>query len=114
MSASSRISWTNKSVLKFAGEFDPISLIEEKARQLVLQARDGGWSGPPYNPIAIADLLKIPVEASVVSRAKGYNLSWRASGGIFSAALPRLTFFPQTKRIMEYVAHWFRTKHLNF
>ncbi|MGB6699637.1 MAG: hypothetical protein WBE80_13270, partial [Methylocella sp.] len=78
MSASSRISWTNKSVLKFAGEFDPISLIEEKARQLVLQARDGGWSGPPYNPIAIADLLKIPVEASVVSRAKGCNLSWRA------------------------------------
>lgn len=64
MSTSSRISWTNKSVLKFAGKSDPISLIEEKARQLVLQARDAGWSGPPYNPIAIADLLKIPVEAS--------------------------------------------------
>ncbi|MFZ3277452.1 MAG: hypothetical protein WA182_11175, partial [Candidatus Sulfotelmatobacter sp.] len=59
--------------------------------------------------------LALPAAAaSVVSRAKGYNLSWRASGGIFSAALPRLTFFPQTKRIMEYVAHWFRTKHLNF
>jgi hypothetical protein len=64
VSTSSRISWTNKSVLKFAGKSDPISLIEEKARQPVLQARDAGWSGPPYNPIAIADLLKIPVEAS--------------------------------------------------
>jgi O-acetyl-ADP-ribose deacetylase (regulator of RNase III) len=61
---SSRISWTNKSVLRFAGKSDPIGLIEEKARELVLRARDAGWSGPPYNPIAIADLLKIPVEAS--------------------------------------------------
>jgi len=61
---SSHISWTNKSVLKFAGKSDPISLIEEKARQLVLRARDAGWSGPPYNPVAIADLLKIPVEAN--------------------------------------------------
>jgi hypothetical protein len=30
----------------------------------VLKARDAGWSGPPYNPLAIADLLKIPVEAN--------------------------------------------------
>ncbi len=60
----SHISWTNKSVLRFAGKSDPIGLIEEKARELVLRARDAGWSGPPYNPIAIADLLNIPVEAS--------------------------------------------------
>jgi len=59
-----RISWTNKSVLKFAGNSDPIDLIEAKARALVLRARDAGWSGPPYNPLAIADLLKIPVEAN--------------------------------------------------
>lgn len=59
-----RMSWTNKSVLKFAGNSDPISLIEAKARELVLRARDAGWSGPPYNPLAIADLLKIPVEAN--------------------------------------------------
>jgi len=59
-----RILWTNKSVLKFAGEADPVLLIEAKARQLVLRARDAGWSGPPYNPLAIADLLKIPVEAN--------------------------------------------------
>jgi O-acetyl-ADP-ribose deacetylase (regulator of RNase III) len=59
-----RIFWTNKSVLKFAGDADPISLIETKVRELVLKARDAGWSGPPYNPLAIADLLKIPFEAN--------------------------------------------------
>jgi O-acetyl-ADP-ribose deacetylase (regulator of RNase III) len=57
-----RILWTNKSVLKFAGDADPILLIEAKARELVLKARDAGWSGPPYNPTAIADLLKIRIE----------------------------------------------------
>lgn len=62
--APKRILWTNKSVLKFAGDADPVSLIEAKARALVLKARDAGWSGPPYNPLAIADLLRIPVEAN--------------------------------------------------
>jgi O-acetyl-ADP-ribose deacetylase (regulator of RNase III) len=62
--APKRILWTNKSVLKFAGNADPVTLIEAKARALVLKARDAGWSGPPYNPLAIADLLRIPVEAS--------------------------------------------------
>ena len=59
-----RILWTNRSVRTFAGNSDPIGLIEAKARELVLRARDAGWSGPPYNPVAIADLLKIPVEAN--------------------------------------------------
>lgn len=58
------IVWTNKSVLEFAGEANPIELVEAKARELVLKARDAGWSGPPYNPLAIADLLQIPVEAT--------------------------------------------------
>jgi hypothetical protein len=43
---------------------DPIMAIERKARDLVLRARDAGWQGPPFNPIAIADLLHIPVEAN--------------------------------------------------
>ncbi len=64
MPPSARILWTNKSVIGFAGSSDPIVLIEAKARELVLQARDAGWSGPPYNPLAIADLLEIPVEAN--------------------------------------------------
>jgi O-acetyl-ADP-ribose deacetylase (regulator of RNase III) len=59
-----RIVWTNKSVLRFAGNTDPVEAIEAKARELVLRARDAGWAGPPYNPLAIADLLGIPVEAN--------------------------------------------------
>ena len=46
------IVWTNKSVLEFAGEANPIELVEAKARALVLKARDAGWSGPPYSPLA--------------------------------------------------------------
>jgi O-acetyl-ADP-ribose deacetylase (regulator of RNase III) len=61
---STQIMWTNKSVVRFAGQADPILLIEEKARDLVLRARDAGWLGPPYNPMVIADLLKIPLEAN--------------------------------------------------
>ena len=56
--------WTNKSVLALAGREDPIAAIERKARELVLHARDKGWDGPPFNPLFIADLLKIPVTAN--------------------------------------------------
>jgi O-acetyl-ADP-ribose deacetylase (regulator of RNase III) len=58
------IQWTNKSVRRLAGSANPLSVVERKARELVLLARDAGWRGPPFNPIAIADLLKIPVEAN--------------------------------------------------
>jgi Zn-dependent peptidase ImmA (M78 family) len=61
---SQEISWTNKSVLKLAKGNDPIAVIEKRARDLALRAHDAGWKGPPYDPIAIADLLKIPVEAN--------------------------------------------------
>jgi O-acetyl-ADP-ribose deacetylase (regulator of RNase III) len=62
---SEAMQWTNRSVIGFAaGEDDPVELIERKARELVLQARDQGWEGPPFNPLAIAKLLKIPAEAN--------------------------------------------------
>lgn len=56
--------WTNQSVVRFAGNQDPVALIERKARDLVLNARDAGWQGPPFNPLAIAKLLNIPAEAN--------------------------------------------------
>ena len=56
--------WTNQSVVRFAGNDDPVALIERKARDLVLNARDAGWQGPPFNPLAIAKLLNIPAEAN--------------------------------------------------
>ena len=56
--------WTNQSVMRFAGNEDPVALIVRKARDLVLQARDAGWEGPPFNPLAIARLRGIPAEAN--------------------------------------------------
>ncbi len=46
--------WTHESVIAFAGEADPVSLITERARDLVLRAMDAGWSGPPFDPLALA------------------------------------------------------------
>jgi hypothetical protein len=64
MSNAGNFRWTNKSVLEFAKGEDPIVAIEREARDLVLRARDQGWRGPPFNPIFIADLKKIPVTAN--------------------------------------------------
>ncbi len=76
--------WTNRSVVRFAaGEDDPVALIERKARELVLRARDEGWEGPPFNPLAIAKLLKIQAEATAdvidartISNEKGLRIQF--------------------------------------
>ncbi len=56
--------WTNRSVQAFAGEEDPIAAMEERAQSVVLSAMDHGWSGPPFDPIKLADLLKVAVQAN--------------------------------------------------
>ena len=56
------IRWTNKSVIRFAGDSDPVVKIQEEARGLTLQAMENGWTGPPYNPLQIANLLNVIVE----------------------------------------------------
>ena len=38
-------------------------LVIERARHIVRRAMDAGWSGPPFDPITLAELLKIPVIA---------------------------------------------------
>lgn len=55
--------WTNPSVLSFAQGRDPLAVIVECARTLVLDALDSGWAGPPFDPIALANLLRIDVVA---------------------------------------------------
>lgn len=42
-----QFTWTNPSVLSFAEGEDPVIAMESRARQLVLQAMDDGWGGPP-------------------------------------------------------------------
>jgi len=59
--------WTNKSVKKLINEnttqisADPAEIIREKARELVLQAFNMGWTGPPFSPVELARILKIEV-----------------------------------------------------
>jgi hypothetical protein len=53
--------WTNQSVLKFASGVDPVFQITAHARRVALNAMDSGWAGPPFDPVDLAELLKIPI-----------------------------------------------------
>lgn len=64
MNSSKGIVWTNKSVIQFTDKNDPVSEIANKARQIALEAMEKGWSGPPFNPVQIAELLGISISAN--------------------------------------------------
>jgi O-acetyl-ADP-ribose deacetylase (regulator of RNase III) len=53
--------WSNPSVRLFAGQDDPLEIVQKRARETVLRAMDQGWSGPPFDPIALSGILGIPV-----------------------------------------------------
>lgn len=53
--------WTNRSVLAFAGDRDPVDAITQYARSLTLKAMEEGWPGPPFDPATLASWLKIDV-----------------------------------------------------
>jgi O-acetyl-ADP-ribose deacetylase (regulator of RNase III) len=55
--------WTNRSVLSFAGDRDPMEAIVEQARAVALEAMEGGWTGPPFNPFDLAERLGVRVVA---------------------------------------------------
>ena len=98
--------WTNRSVRQFAEDDDPLDAIVRKVRTVVLEARDAGWSGPPFNPVALARRIGIRVEASAaVSDARTivdergtrieYNPQQRRARARFSIAHEIVhTFFP--------------------
>lgn len=46
--------WTHESVLRLAGDRDPISVVTERARALVSRAVESGWEGPPFDPVTLA------------------------------------------------------------
>jgi O-acetyl-ADP-ribose deacetylase (regulator of RNase III) len=56
--------WTNPSVLSLAAitGSDPLNAVTTRARETVFRAIQSGWSGPPYDPFALAEFLKISVE----------------------------------------------------
>jgi len=56
--------WHHESVKKLiqeTGNSDPMDAIKTRARDLVLQAFELGWDGPPYSPIHLAKYLNIDV-----------------------------------------------------
>jgi hypothetical protein len=50
-------------VLALAGDADPVDVVTERARELVLEAMEAGWVGPPFNPFELAQLRQIQVVA---------------------------------------------------
>lgn len=56
--------WKNSSVKLLAGDQNPVTVIIDRARVVVREALDRGWSGPPFDPRALASMLGIPVVAS--------------------------------------------------
>lgn len=52
--------WSNASVLRFAGDREPIDAVVQAARELVLAAIDEGWPGPPFDPLKLAEIRGIP------------------------------------------------------
>ena len=67
MSVTSEINWTNPSVLAFAGDRDPILAIETEAKRIAIDALDKGWSGPPFDPLQLAEILGIEIEDPLVT-----------------------------------------------
>jgi Zn-dependent peptidase ImmA (M78 family)/O-acetyl-ADP-ribose deacetylase (regulator of RNase III) len=55
--------WTHDSVLRLRAD-DPISYIRSQASEIALQAMQGGWSGPPFDPAKLAEHLGIRVVPS--------------------------------------------------
>jgi len=56
--------WHHESVKKLIAETenaDPMDVIKTRARDLVLQAFELGWAGPPFSPIQLATYLKMDV-----------------------------------------------------
>ena len=53
--------WSNESVMRLAGERDPVEAVVQAAREMVLEAIDKGWFGPPYDPFRLAEMRGIAV-----------------------------------------------------
>jgi hypothetical protein len=56
-----RRNWTNRSVTAFAMGGDPVSKMHERSLAAVLNAMEHGWSGPPFDPFALAEMMHLHV-----------------------------------------------------
>ena len=98
MQRKNKINWTNESVLALADGNDPIEVVKNCARELVLKARERGWEGPPFNPLHIVEMLGVQVEA---------NSSIADARLVSTEAGPKIEFNPRQprERVRFSIAH---------
>ena len=70
--------WTNVSVIEFAAGKDPIAKMEAIARQVILDAMDKGWQGPPFDPIELAKIMSISIRSN--ADLADARISWIKDG----------------------------------
>ncbi len=54
-----RANWTHRSVTAIAEHADPAAFVTGRARAVVLDALQRGWSGPPFDPCELAKYLGV-------------------------------------------------------
>lgn len=92
------ITWSHPSVLALARDSDPLEAVVSAARALVYRALERGWTGPPFDPLGLAEL---------------HNVDVYPGQGVFDAALtgtgrrPTIEYNPEQSpaRIRYSVAH---------
>lgn len=111
---SSKIKWTNEAVKRFAGSGDPIERIQQKSREVVYDALQSGWSGPPFNPIELAEILGLKVKPNGAIRDAMVEFSGGSPTIYFNPSQPRSrlrfsiaheiahTFFPEDQSKTRY------------
>jgi len=111
--------WTHPSVRPFADTGDPISAMVERANNMVLEAVEQGWNGPPFDTFELANILGFTVipcesipDARLVPLAnKGFQIEYNPnqprSRIRFSIAHEIVhTFFPDCReRVRHRAAH---------
>ena len=53
--------WSHPSVLAIGANGDPVAAITQRARRFAYRALEQGWSGPPFDPVALAELHGVDV-----------------------------------------------------
>src|SRR2546425_34316 len=90
--------WTNPSVLSLARDDDPIAVITQKARDVILSFIESGGSGPPFDVSALAHFLDVSLVPSV---------EVRDAKTVYVAGKPQIQFNPNRpkSRIRYSICH---------
>ena len=74
-----RTYWTHHSVLNLTRTNNPVDVIAERARNVVMQALENGWNGPPYDPFELAEIrgIRLVPTQDVVDARTTANASGR-------------------------------------